>query len=383
MERNAIRQAFQLWACVTPLVFSEVSSGCSPDIVIRWASGDHGDGLPFDGPSSPFSGHDLAHAFFPPPNGGSIAGDIHFDDAENWTLTRSTSGQPGQSFDLVTVAAHEIGHSLGLDHSSDPTALMYACYKGSHRFLNADDIEGIQTIYGVNVNNGLSSINSLCYPSTKTIQFTDPCRTGTFVSTWTSSNNVQIVSSNNSSATIRAATYLSSGEGWIQANLNDGISLREIFHVGIPTISNVPYSLHVSGALTMGNFRRGTWNRVHIVCNAGCRGNQSATQDMNWNITATSSSIIHSSGSNSALIKPNANTSYIRVSYTAFNDCGYSESRFQDFHVIGGAGNNSLSNNNHNHNNNPILIPVNQEKLIDPWDNSGNGQILPPDGNNN
>ncbi|HSG40678.1 MAG TPA: matrixin family metalloprotease, partial [Thermoanaerobaculia bacterium] len=138
--RQAIRDAFALWANVTPLTFTEVSSASSADIVIRWAVGDHGDGSPFDGVNGV-----LAHAFYPPPNGGSLAGDAHFDDSETWTLgLRSDWNQP---IDLVTVAAHEIGHSLGLGHSQVPGALMYAFYGGSHRFLDPDDVAGIQSLY--------------------------------------------------------------------------------------------------------------------------------------------------------------------------------------------------------------------------------------------
>lgn len=51
--------------------------------------------------------------------------------------------------DLLTVAAHEIGHNLGFDHSRDPNALMYPTYTGPHRFLSEDDIVGAQTLYGI------------------------------------------------------------------------------------------------------------------------------------------------------------------------------------------------------------------------------------------
>lgn len=131
---RAVREALQLWSAVANIDFA---SGEAADMVIRFVSGDHGDGFGFDG-----AGRVLAHAFFPPPNGGALAGDAHFDDAETW----STSGSGG--IDLVTVGAHEIGHALGLAHSAEAGALMYPYYSGPHRFLHADDVAGVQMLYG-------------------------------------------------------------------------------------------------------------------------------------------------------------------------------------------------------------------------------------------
>ncbi len=136
--RAAFAAAFGYWAAVTPLTFTEVGIGDGPEIRIQFGAGDHGDGFPFDGP-----GTTLAHAFYPPPNGGDIAGDAHFDEDETWTIDLPPSGT-----DLYTVAAHEIGHALGLAHSDDADALMYPYYTGAHRFLDQDDIDGIQSIYG-------------------------------------------------------------------------------------------------------------------------------------------------------------------------------------------------------------------------------------------
>lgn len=147
--RDALAAALQLWSQVTPLRFTEVPVGSSPDLVIRFVAGNHGDGSPFDG-----VGRVLAHAFYPPPNGGNIAGDAHFDEAETWTVSIPV---PTGSFDLITVAAHEFGHSLGLAHSTVTGALMFPTYSGPHRFLAQDDIDGIRSIYG----SGLSEWESL------------------------------------------------------------------------------------------------------------------------------------------------------------------------------------------------------------------------------
>ncbi len=136
--RQATIQAFEYWSEVTSLSFTEVNN--ASDILIRFASGSHGDDFPFDG-----SGSVLAHAFYPPPNGGEIAGDAHFDDDEIWTVQIPV---PAGSTDLVSVAAHEFGHSLGLAHSTDKAALMFPTYTGPHRFLADDDIKGVQQIYG-------------------------------------------------------------------------------------------------------------------------------------------------------------------------------------------------------------------------------------------
>lgn len=73
-------------------------------------------------------------------------GDLHFDDEELFTVQKS---QPG-GVDLKWLALHELGHSLGLEHSSIKGAIMYPIYSGYHPGLqlHRDDILGIQQIYG-------------------------------------------------------------------------------------------------------------------------------------------------------------------------------------------------------------------------------------------
>jgi matrix metalloproteinase-14 (membrane-inserted) len=132
----SLRRAFAVWEEFADLTFIMVETGV-PDLEIRWERGDHGDGGPFDG-----GGGTLAHGFFPAQ--GRISGDIHFDDDETWTLGTN------EGVNLTQAAAHETGHSLGLDHSTASRALMAPHYRGykAHFQLHEDDITKIQSLYG-------------------------------------------------------------------------------------------------------------------------------------------------------------------------------------------------------------------------------------------
>uniref|UniRef100_A0A8C4QSN6 Matrix metallopeptidase 19 n=1 Tax=Eptatretus burgeri TaxID=7764 RepID=A0A8C4QSN6_EPTBU len=129
--RKAFNQAFNQWSKVSPLRFFETTSSQS-DIVISFARRNHYDGHPFDGP-----GRTLAHAFFPED------GRIHFDEDETWTDNQ-------RNINLMVVATHELGHTLGLTHSNHPSAVMAPFYSGYRNPFNlhANDISRIQQIYG-------------------------------------------------------------------------------------------------------------------------------------------------------------------------------------------------------------------------------------------
>ncbi|XP_055806612.1 metalloendoproteinase 5-MMP-like [Solanum dulcamara] len=144
-------RAFDKWSKVTPLTFKETESYRLADIQIGFFVGEHEDGNPFDGPMKI-----LAHAFAPP------TGFFHLDGDENWVVDGEILKE-GMSrisvVDLESVAVHEIGHLLGLDHSSEKEAIMFPTLGAGVRKvdLSRDDIEGVQMLYGSNPNNNGSS----------------------------------------------------------------------------------------------------------------------------------------------------------------------------------------------------------------------------------
>ena len=59
----------------------------------------------------------------------------------------TTSPPPKGAYDLQTILTHEAGHFLGLAHSTDSSAVMYAFYNAGSTTLQSDDISGICSIY--------------------------------------------------------------------------------------------------------------------------------------------------------------------------------------------------------------------------------------------
>nr|XP_049581080.1 uncharacterized protein LOC125971944 [Syngnathus scovelli] len=132
---SLLKSAFSIWARASGLTFV-CSQNRNTDITVEFVTQEHGDSYPFDGP-----GGSLAHTFGPRQD---VAGEIHIDDDELWAAT-GTSG-----LNLFVVAAHELGHMLGLKHSRNPASLMHPNYKVSHsgpNLLSREDATNINALY--------------------------------------------------------------------------------------------------------------------------------------------------------------------------------------------------------------------------------------------
>jgi len=125
-QRTAVINALAAWANVVQIQFVEIGvANINRSIDFRFATGNHcavesdecGDpDCPFDG-----SGGTIAHAGFPPgassqcvdPMSETWAGNVHFDDGD---LFETDTGNPADGYSMTLVAAHEIGHAIGLVH---------------------------------------------------------------------------------------------------------------------------------------------------------------------------------------------------------------------------------------------------------------------------
>ncbi|KAI3744573.1 hypothetical protein L1987_57657 [Smallanthus sonchifolius] len=142
--KRVFANAFSRWSEWTPLTFNESSNYFTADLRIGFYAGDHGDGEEFDGLLGT-----LAHAFAPP------RGLLHLDSDETWIINDALASGSATAMDLESVAVHEIGHLLGLGHSSVEDAIMFPTIASGLRKveLARDDVEGIQELYGTNPEN--------------------------------------------------------------------------------------------------------------------------------------------------------------------------------------------------------------------------------------
>ena len=118
----------------------------------------------------------LAIAFwFSDAQGGFTQTDIVFNKNESWNVYSGPFGQsPWQGInDFKRLAVHELGHSLGLDHEEDVSAIMHAFFNFGDTIVNptADDIAGANRLYDLD-SDGIADVLDNC-PSTPNPSQTD------------------------------------------------------------------------------------------------------------------------------------------------------------------------------------------------------------------
>ena len=186
---------------------------------------------------------------------------------------------------LTNVSAHELGHCLNLYHTHQPG--------------------GTTTI---SLNNVLGATTS-----------------------WTSSSNVQIVSSNNISAEIRSKYSNSSGNGWIRAILSNGIEFTEEFEVGLPKTESI--SIHKAGSFKLYN---NTWNWIHARYNGSYDYN---IPNWEWRFFASQGvSVMTRNAYKSTIhVRPTADGT-LDIQARVSNECGCSGWRSKVFQIGNGSG---------------------------------------------
>ncbi len=133
-------RAAQVWAQQTNLNFAVVADDGTPFGQGAYVQGDPGMGdVRIAGYN--FGTNALASAAVPPPqNNYSAAGDVTVNTAQPFNI--------GSTYDLFTVAVHEIGHALGVGHATLSGSVMYPVYTGRKTALTADDVAAVRAVYG-------------------------------------------------------------------------------------------------------------------------------------------------------------------------------------------------------------------------------------------
>ncbi|KAF3796516.1 Matrix metalloproteinase-27 [Nymphaea thermarum] len=125
--------------CGVPDIIKETSIDRIAQLHVGFYRGRHLNcPIPFDGPDDV-----LAHAVDPP------HGMLHINADRLWAIDPEKLKNTEESFDLQSVAVHEIGHLLGLGHSTVPEAIMFPSLDSQTRKveLHGDDIAGINAMY--------------------------------------------------------------------------------------------------------------------------------------------------------------------------------------------------------------------------------------------
>ena len=134
-----VQAAFDTWAAASGLRFTPVADGAT-GVDIRVGFGR-------------FSGTQVGRTdySYDPASGRFVPGVIvRAEDPGETPLVPSGTGgwrYAGSGVEIRGVFIHEVGHALGLGHTSDPASIMYGTAGSSSRGLGAGEVAGIQALY--------------------------------------------------------------------------------------------------------------------------------------------------------------------------------------------------------------------------------------------
>jgi hypothetical protein len=140
-QRETLR-AFESWAAVTNVNFGVTADGGQPLGARGAVQGDSRFGDVRIAAAPAAADNELAAASPFGWVGSTYAGDVLFDSTDRFAV-----GNAANAYDVYSVAAHEAGHVLGLDHSADPQSVMNEGY-GYRTGLSAGDVARVQALYG-------------------------------------------------------------------------------------------------------------------------------------------------------------------------------------------------------------------------------------------
>jgi hypothetical protein len=145
-ERNQLNLAMKRWNPQTPFKFQ--FSG----LVTTISGGDLKNAIIFDNQNFQAGSSVLAVTeafFFTNAPQVRVEGDIHFNDRDfKWSTGKTNAN--ADTYKILPVAVHELGHSVGLGHSAIFNATMFFASQGDDRSetLDPDDVAGIKFLYG-------------------------------------------------------------------------------------------------------------------------------------------------------------------------------------------------------------------------------------------
>ncbi|CAG9537330.1 unnamed protein product [Cercopithifilaria johnstoni] len=354
--RDAIRKACDTWSAVIPITLNEISK--KADITVAFARRMHGDPWPFDG-----QGGVLAHATLP------SSGILHFDSDEKWVYMNPKAISSYDSTDVLQVAVHEIGHVLGLEHSSDSDSIMAPFYQeimdnnGNYIMpkLSVSDVKNIQHLYGVNDKQSKSRSSRTEYGSDSEA---DPTSNGNSNSNSDKKIDINCPDEVDGIITTNGSNYLFSNNKvyqFDQAGIIKEYSLKNLFPNGPPfvqgALSNprtdktllfyekMVFSYHLDRSTKKFVLEPNYPKKLPVALNfkpmgaflwhEGSQGNHFATYDENWNHITLQNDVINYFDNFPA--KPIRGVIIRRVKVLLFGDKEVHKYDIKDKRVIGKA----------------------------------------------